>query len=260
VSWGQANALNNAPQTSNNCKPAPRPCPPKQVPCPKPVPKPTPTPVPVKPAPAPEPEPTPEPVPVKPALTPGQVDVHYPETENAEINTAIKSRIDGIVADFEGRAIEAGNGDPKGANIKITYDSSFIGDDFLSLRFTTAERLTEGETPQVGTFTLLYNLKTGAAVDINDVFANSNFAEELSVLVRDGLKGSEGYKGNDAELELLNKGTEANAHNFQNIFINNGKLYILFAPGQISSSGDVKEFVIDMKDHSELFSKAFQVS
>lgn len=241
VSWGQASALNNAPQTPNNCKPKPVPCPP---PRPKPVPC---------------PQPAPAPAPAKPELSPGQTDIHYPETDNKEVNAAIKAHIDGLVENFKNRAFEAGNGDTKGAHYELTYDSGFIGDNLISFRFTAVETLKEGAAPVKSVFTFLYDLSSGKLVEISDVFARRNYSKALSRLVFEGLKDSEPFKSNEAELALLKKGTEAKPENFENIFIKDGKLYLLFSPGQISSSGEIKEFVVDMKDHADLFSKEFQV-
>jgi len=237
VSWEQVPALNNAPQAPTKCKPV-KPAP---VPCPKPAP------APVKPAPAPAPAPT-----------PGQTDVHYPETDNEKVNADVKKHIDDLVADFKARALKSD--DAQGATYKLTYEGGFVNDNIVSFRFNIVERLTGTATPVNKVFTLMYDLNSGKQLDNKDVFANRKFAEELSTLVREGLQDTAPFKGNEAELALLKEGTEPKNKNFENIFLSDGKLHILFAPGQISSSPEVKEFVIDMKDHADLFSKDFQIT
>ena len=239
VSWGLT-ALNIAPPSPIKCKPKPVPCP-----------QPAPAPAPVKPAPA------PAPVPPKPAPAPGQTDVHYPETDNKDVNAAIKEHIDKLVEDFKARALKGD--DAAGATYKLTYEGGFVNNNIVSFRFDIVEKITGDATPVHKVFTLMYDLNSGKELKNRTLFANRNYADELSRLVREGLQDTAPFKGNEAALELLEKGTAPKAANFENLFVQDGKLYILFAPGQISSDAEVKEFVIPVADHQELFSKDFLV-
>lgn len=222
---------------SSRCKPAPKPCEPTPKPC--------------KPAPAPDAATDDDSELLQ--LPPGVAELHYPETSNEAVNKHIKKHVDRLVSDFAKSALKVDGG--HGALLKLNYEGGFLNPHIISFRFDVSKKLGEGYEPEQSIFTKTFNLNKGKEVDVKDMFAQKDFLEYLSNLVRKDLAGTAPFKDNP---ELLEAGTEPKAKNFENIFAHDGTLFIVFPAGQITN--DTHQFAIALDQHPELLKEEFQPS
>lgn len=121
--------------------------------------------------------------------------------------------------------------------LEITYETR-TAPHTISYVFTMYED-TLGAHPNAYFRTFTFNSKTGESLDIRDIFvAKTDYLKVLSTLSRQKLPAiiaaKEGAKVSEVDTDYMNRGTTADADNFQNWYLQGNTLVLIFPPYQVA--------------------------
>ncbi len=164
------------------------------------------------------------------------IAANYPTTTplasgaNGKAIARIQSYIGGVISQFKtgGNAAYPPGGAKQTLQIKYLVSSS---PHTVSYIFTVYEN-TLGAHGNLFFHTFTFDTSTGAKLTLADLFApNATYLDTLSAISRAELPG---VIGKNADTGFITRGTTPEAKNFENFFIDNGYLDILFDPYQVA--------------------------
>jgi hypothetical protein len=122
-------------------------------------------------------------------------------------------------------------------SLELTYQTK-SGPKTVSYLFTLVQD-TLGAHPNAYFRSFVYDLKSGNGLELGDIFTpGTNYYQILSTISRKKLPAvialSEGSKRSDVDLGYMNRGTTADADNFQNWYIEGNSLMLVFPPYQVA--------------------------
>ncbi|MDR2834476.1 MAG: polysaccharide deacetylase family protein [Streptococcaceae bacterium] len=183
----------------------------------------------------------------------GYLVIHYPQTENLQVNKMIQELVDENVQAYKNEAV-AHEADGK-LEYYLTFETHRLSENIISFKFDKTQIAPYLAHPVAEIITKTFNLQTGKEIKLIDLLTKKEDVKVISNEIYNGLKNTPAYKGNQAELDTLKNGLAAdNESNFQSFVLDDSSIIFYFSPYQIGSGmNQTNSFSIKLEKLKNIF-------